>query len=216
MPTARPPIPLPLPDYQRIFRVLKSVYDGGAINTVQPSLFFSVAGAHLIAQFYKKRCQPVVGAAFYKMDDRAETVLTLADKEASNETLSSTNGFHCWAFCDGYIIDFMAPLFRELLQEQGVAAHCARKMFQKPLASMADSPLLMHAPGDFYLLPNVDLTREILEEFVANQENMHAVKACELWFKKPPREIPRQVSIAASDGTPTPMALSDLSLTGVW
>jgi hypothetical protein len=214
MPIVRPPVSLP--DYQRIFRVLKSVFDGAGVNTAYPSIFFSVAGAHLIEQFYKKRCQPVAGVAFYKVDDSAETMLTFADREAANEVLSSTKGFHCWAFCEGYIIDFMAPLFRESLQANGVAGNCSRKMFQKSLPSMADSPLLMRAPGDFYLLPNVELTRQILEEFLSKEENTHAVKTCAHWYKKPPKAIPRYVSMQSIDETDKPMTLSDMSLTGAW
>lgn len=214
MPIVRPPISLP--DYQRIFRVLKSVFDGAGVNTAHPSIFFSVAGAHLIEQFYKKRCQPVAGAAFYKVDDSAETILTFADREAANEALSSTKGFHCWTFCEGHIIDFMAPLFRESLQGKGVAGNCSRKMFQKSLPSMADSPLLMRAPGDFYLLPNVELTRQILEEFVSKDANTHAVKTCAHWYKKPPKGIPQHVSMQSSDDTARHMTLSDISLTGVW
>lgn len=214
MPIARPPVPLP--DYQRIFRVLKSVYDGAGVNTAHPSIFFSVAGAHLIEQFYKKRCQPVAGAAFYKVDDSAETILTFADRAANNDSLSSADGFHCWAFCDGHIIDFMAPLFRESLQGNGVAGSCSRKMFQKSLPSMADSPLLMQAPGDFYLLPNVELTRQILGEFISKEENKRAVSMCAHWYKKPPKEIPRQVSLQGSDDTATRLTLSDMSLTGAW
>lgn len=211
---ARPPIPLP--DYQRIFRVLKSVFDGAGVNAAHPSIFFSVVGAHLIEQFYKKRCQPVAGAAFYKLDDGAKTILTFADREAANDVLSSAKGFHCWTFCEGHIIDFMAPLFRESLQASGGAGNCSRKMFQKPLPSMADSPLLMQAPGDFFLLPNVELTRQILDEFMSKEENTRAVTMCAHWYKKPPKAIPRQVSVRSGNDTATQMTLSDMSLTGVW
>jgi len=213
MPLARPPIPLP--DYQRIFRVLHSVFTGAGVNTAHRGLFFSVAGAHLIEQFYKKRCQPVAGAAFYKVDDGAEAI-SFADRAAPDDMLSSAEGFHCWTFCEGHIIDFMAPLFRESLRDSGVAASCSRKMFQKSLPSMADSPLLMQAPGDFYLLPNVELTRQILAEFISNEENKRAVSMCAHWYKKPPKDLPRQVSLQGSDGSATRLTLSDMSLTGAW
>jgi hypothetical protein len=35
---------------------------------------------------------------------------------------------------------------------------------------MADSPLLQRKPGDAFLLPNLDLTRETLERFFARHE----------------------------------------------
>lgn len=214
MPITRPP--LPLADYQRIFRVVKTVFDGAQINTARADVFFSVAGARIVEQVYKKRCQPVAGGAFYKLDDSAGSVLSFADKDANNDSLSSANGFRCWAFCEGTVIDFMAPLFRESLEAAGVANGCARKMFQKPLPSMSDSRLLMHAPGDFFLLPNVDLTRRTLDAFFSIDANTDAVGLCEQWYRKPPKEIPRQIAVQGAGGMHVPMTLSDMALTGAW
>ncbi|WP_158590369.1 DUF2026 family protein [Noviherbaspirillum cavernae] len=214
MPTPRPPIPLA--DYQRIFRVLKTVLDATDADTPHPSVFFSVAGAHLVEQIYKKKCQPVAGAAFYRMDDAAGTILSFADRNAAHDALSSDKGFHCWILCDGHVIDFTAPLFRESLQARGVAGNHARKMFQKPLQSLADSPLLMREPGDFYMLPNVDLTREILEKFFARDDAADLLNVCTHWYRKPPKDIPREASMARNDGSETRMTLSGISLVGAW
>lgn len=214
MPTTRPP--LPLADYQRIVRVLKTVFDGAEVNTARADVFFSVAGARIVEQVYKKRCQPVAGGAFYKLDDSAGTVLTCADKDANNDSLSSPKGFHCWTFCEGHVIDFLAPLFREMLQDSGEANGCSRRMFQKSLQSMADSRLSMRAPGDFYLLPNVDLTRRTLDEFFSIDENADAVGICEHWYRKPPKAIPREISVQRGAGLHIPMTLSDMTLTGAW
>jgi len=212
MPIARPP--LPLTDYQRIFRVLKTVLDAADANPAHPSVFFSMAGAYLIEQHYKKRCQPVAGAAFFRVDDDAGAVLPFADKD--HEDLSSDKGFHCWIMCDDYILDFTAPLFRESLQALGSAGSCSRKMFQKPRSAMSDSPLLMHEPGDFHMLPNVDLTRKILSEFFANERNNDLVKTCAHWYRKPPKDILRQATMTSNDGTVSHLTLSSLSLVGAW
>lgn len=214
MPTTRPP--LPLADYQRIFRVLKTVFDSAAADTARADVFFSIAGAHIVEEVYKKRCQPIAGGAFYRLDDSAASVLTLADKDAGNDSLSSGSGFHCWLLCEGYIIDFFAPLFRESLQAGGVANACTRRMFQKPLPAMADSRLLMQAPGDFYLLPNVALTRRTLGEFFAIEANADAVGICAQWYRKPPKEIPREVAVQRGDGTNMPLTLTDMAVTGAW
>lgn len=212
MPTARPP--LPLADYQRIFRVLKTVLDGADVGVVNPSVFFSIAGVYVIEQHYKKRCQPVAGAAFFRVDDDAGTVLSFADKE--NEDLSSDKGFHCWIMCDGYIIDFTAPLFRESLQAMGASGACSRKMFQKPRSAMSDSPLLMREPGDFHMLPNVDLTRNMLSDFLASERNNDLVKTCSHWYRKPPKDISRQATMTSNDGKVSQLTLSGLSLVGAW
>lgn len=214
MPIARPP--LPLADYQRIFRVLKAVIDEAGADTAHACILYSVAGAALVEQIYKKRCQPVAGAAFYALDDSARTILSFCDQEERHNNLSSAKGFHCWILCEGYIIDFMAPVFRESLHAIGVKENCSRKMFQKPLESMADSRLLMRTPGDFFLLPNVELTRQILEEFHSHEANNELLKLCVQWYKKPPRSMPSQISIQNNTGLTSMLNLSDLSLTGVW
>ncbi|GAB3542899.1 DUF2026 domain-containing protein [Noviherbaspirillum agri] len=212
MPTARPP--LPLADYQRIFRVLKTVLDSADAAPAHPDVFFSMAGAFLVQQLYKKRCQPVAGAAFFRVDDDAGTVLSFADKD--HEDLSSDRGFHCWILCEDYIIDFMAPLFRESLQAMGLSGSCSRKMFQKPRSAMSDSPLLMRNPGDFHMLPNVDLTSRVLSEFFANERNNDLVQTCAHWYRKPPKDIPRQATMTGNDGAVSHLTLSSLSLVGAW
>jgi len=214
MPSVRPP--LPLADYQRIFRVLNTVLDGVDANTARACVFFSVVGALLVEQVYKKRCQPVAGAAFYRVDDEAGTILSFADQDQNHDDLSSGKGFHCWVLCEDHIIDFMAPLFRESLQAAGVGGNCSRKMFQKPRSTMVDSPLLMRKPGDFYMLPNVDLTRQVLEKFFARNDAKDLADVCLHWYKKPPKEIPRQLSMRDNHGVQTDMTLSGLAITGAW
>jgi hypothetical protein len=208
--------PLSPTDYQRIFRVLKTVLDGADAKAARACIFFNVAGALLVEQVYKKRCQLVAGAAFYRIDDGAGTILSFADQNQNHDNLSSGKGFHCWVLCEDYIIDFMAPLFRESLQAAGIPGNCSRKMFQKPRSAMADSPLLIRKPGDFYMLPSVDLTREVLEKFFARNDAKDLADVCLHWYKKPPKEIPPQLSMVDNHGVQTDMTLSGLAITGAW
>jgi hypothetical protein len=210
MPAPRPPIPLA--DYQRIFRVLQTV--GAEVDTAHRAVFFSVAGALIIEQFYKKRSYAVAGDAFYKLDDEAGTVLSFA---GVSENKNEGKGHHCWIMCDDYIVDFTAPLFRESLQAIGLTGHCSRKMYQKPRSSLVDSPLLLRNPGDSYLLPDVDLTRRSLEKFNSVARNQDLVNICAHWYKKPPKDMHRQLSLEDNNtGATTQLTLSDLSLVGAW
>ncbi len=217
MRTPHPPIPLA--DYQRIFRVLKSVFDGAAdntaSNTLRASIFFSIAGASLIESFYKKRCQPVAGPAYYKVDDADETVLSFADHDEIHGDAGDEHGFHCWIFCEGHIIDFMAPLFREALQARGLPGQCSRKMFQKPLSAMADSPYLLKKPGDSYLIPDLDLTKQCIQDFHARPDARDLLSVCAQWYQKPPKRIPNRVRMSRGDAE-IDLQLSGLTLTGAW
>lgn len=213
MPVARPLIPLL--DYQRIFRVIKTVLEGADANPAYSCIFFSVAGAAILHQFYKKRCVPMAGAAFYAMGGPANDVLTFArlDGEAA---ISSSDAFHCWIQCDDYIIDFMAPVFRESLKAIGHDENYSRKMFQKSLKTMAPSHNHLYQSGDFYLQPNIDLTRETLQRFFARNDTQDLVNICAHWYKKPPKDIPRQLSMADNYGVTMNMILSELTVVGAW
>lgn len=212
-PVARPPIPFA--DYQRIFRIIKTVLEGADADPAYSCIFFSVAGAILIEKIYKKKCQPIAGAALYAVDDGADTVLTFAKREGEYFS-SARDAFHCWIQCDDYIIDFMAPVFRESLQAIGFKGDCSRKMFQKSRHAMADSPNDLCRPGDFYLEPNIDLTMETLERFFSRHDTGDLVNVCHHWYKKPPKDIPHQLSMKDNHGAIMNMTLSNITIVGAW
>jgi hypothetical protein len=210
------PLPIPFPDYQRIFRVLKAVFDGANADPEQASVFFSVAGAFLMQQVYKRRCQPVAGEAFFRVDDADETILSFGERDRHHDDNNAEKDFHCWILCEGHVIDFMAPLFRESLHQIGIPGNSSRKMFQKPLGAMSDSPLLMRKPGDFYMLPDVDLTRKTLAEVSLRKDTQDLLDTCLRWYRKPPQKMPSTMVMGRGDGGAVEMKLSGLSLTGVW
>jgi len=110
----------------------------------------------------------------------------------------------------------MAPLFREFVRETGNARNCPRKMFQKPLGTMAESPRLMPAPGDFYMLPDVDLTRATIKEFHESNFLKGLLDVCMQWYRKPPRKIASQLMLETNEGSPVEMRLTGITLTGAW
>lgn len=56
---------IPLLDYLRIHGVIRSVLDSVDAHTAHACMFFSVAGAAILQEFYKKEAMQVAGAAFY-------------------------------------------------------------------------------------------------------------------------------------------------------
>lgn len=196
-------------------RLLKSVFDASEMQGIDAGTFFNLAGATLLTRIYGKRCQPVAGAAFYKLDDEAGSVLSFHD-DNDREHLSSLRGFHCWILCDGFIVDFLAPMFREALAATGKGKTCSRKMFQKPLSKMADSRLQMRQPGDFFLLPNVELTRQVLGDFHAQDAVADLLELCLHWYRKPPAKMEPELAAQGGDGSLIRMRLDELTLAGVW
>ena len=101
--------------------------------------------------------------------------------------ITSTNeGFHCWVEADGWLLDFMAPKFGALKRTEFTARS---KMFQKPVADMAEHPNYMTRAGDFFLTHNSDLSESVLMPVVEHLGVQDLAKLCSQWFKKTPKKI---------------------------
>lgn len=197
-------------------RVLKTVSEhAGTMTASSGAAFFSVAGSRIVEQFYKKKCQPVAGSAWYKFDDVHPAVPMHGRHDTAREDGADRAALHCWAVCEGWVIDFTAPLFREAEAASGYSGAIPRRMFQKPVDAMADSPLLMSAPGDFYMLPDVARTRAMLDAMHADEGSTDLQQVCLQWFRRPPKDMPRRIEVAGG-GETTAMILSDLVLAGAW
>lgn len=73
----KPNPPIPLLDYLRIHAVIRSVLDGVEAHTAHSCIFFSIAGAAILDEFYKKEATPVAGAAFYLIDDEGRNAMNI-------------------------------------------------------------------------------------------------------------------------------------------
>lgn len=87
---------------------------------------------------------------------------------------------------DGYAVDFMAPLFADVAQEEGMA-QVPRRMFQKPLASMKGLDEI-DAPGDFMLQHDAQTASDV-DHFGARAGHFDLLEVCNTWFEKPPRAL---------------------------
>jgi len=206
---------LPLADYQRIFRVIHSVLDSVDANIPAASFFFSVTAAQILKKFYKLNAFPVAGAAFYliSQDDSAALSFGVLDGERVE---SNSDAFHCWVQCNDVAVDFMAPVFQELLAAAGHGLPVPRYMFQKPLARMSAAADGLQLPGDFRLEPNLALTRDLLQQFMQKTALSNLSQVCVDWYRKPPKELETDLVMQAAEGPGTSIKLSRLQITGAW
>ena len=56
---------IPMPDYVRIFRVMRAVIERIDADSNAASLFFTMTGAAMLRHFYKKEARVLAGAAFF-------------------------------------------------------------------------------------------------------------------------------------------------------
>ena len=209
-----PKLLLPFTDYCRIFRVIYSVLDGRA-HTHRACIFFAVAGAIILRQHYQLKALPVAGAAAYMVDSNTSLVATFGKIE-DGMLVSSAEAFHCWVQCDGYAIDFMAPIFRENLQAVGISSPVTRKMFQRPLVEMAESSAELDSDGAFSLFPNSERTQAIIENFEAKASSGDLANICSHWYRRPPKRISETFDLANNLGKPERLTLHGPEVSGVW
>lgn len=205
---------IPLPDYERIFRVIYSVIDDHA-NTAHACIFFSMAGAAILRKKYKLEATAVAGAAAFAIHGESGTVSTFG-RFRDGELVSAEESFHCWVQCQGVIIDFLAPLFAESLKTYGHNIAVPRRMFQKPLAEMACSVHDLRGEGAFFLRPNLDLTRELYRSFSERPMNADLVNVCLAWYARPPKRLSTTMGMLDDEGKTYYLSQKGPRLEGVW
>lgn len=195
--------------------VMRSVLDSLDARTAHACLFFSVAGATLLREFYNMDARVVVGAMVLLLDDDQRNVLTFATLE-EGRLRSTKEAFHAWVTCSGYAVDFMAPLFPESCAAAGHPFLAPSHMFQKRLESMAASHEHLDAPGDFHLLPNPELAAELQQSFYKKPAGSDLVNVCRAWYRRPPRTLASPMMMRDDLGQVTRINLKSTPMSGVW
>lgn len=183
-------------------------------HTYKGCKFYAFAGAFLLHRHYKLDAKPMMGAAAFRLN--ADQALFYGRVE-NNQVLSDVNAFHAWIECDGYMIDFMAPMFREALQSTGSPAQIDRRMFQKSLDLDAPAFDQIPKPGDFCRTVNFELTSQMRHEFKEDNLESDLVKIASDFYRRPPKTLDRKYQIYDTKVKgPVNIKLSAPTVTGVW
>ena len=205
---------VPLPDYERIFRVIYSVIDEHA-NAPHACIFFALVGAAILETKYKIEAMPVAGAAAYGVHEPTSMVSTFG-RVVGDELVSTDDAFHCWVQARGVALDFMAPLFRESLKTYGHDLPVPRRMFQKPIREMSSSIHDVRSEGAFYLQPNPELSQKMFSSFSNHAMNADLANICLAWYTKPPKPLPTNMGMQDNDGNTYFLKPKGPQLSGVW
>lgn len=207
---------LKMADYERIHSVARSVLDATHSHTFEGCVFFSLAGAYLLQKHHKLDAIPVAGAAFYCLDGEPKpSALTFA-RFGELDVVSDLKSFHCWVDVDGWVIDFMAPIFHENAAKQGLPLTIPRRMFQRHVSTMAASWDEMGQAGDFHLIPNAPLSAQVFQGAVRPPATGDLIDICSRWYRPTPKKIDTQTAMASNDGTVQAVDLRSTSLVGAW
>ena len=204
---------LALPDYQRIYQVIYSVLQASEVAvTHRACIFFASAGALLLREHYGLQATISSGCMGLMVDEKAANVVVYG-REESGVFVYDAEGFHAWNECDGWMIDFMAPIMGMALHEDGKDIRVPRRMLQKRLEDRQRSLHAIQHVGDFYVAHDPSIAEAVLDGQAALFGDL--LHMCRTWFRKPPKPL-KPLGMADNQGMAKRLVLRAPSIEGVW
>ncbi|QFS96638.1 hypothetical protein FIV06_04350 [Labrenzia sp. THAF191b] len=171
----------PLFEYNRIYRIAHGILqDIGKVE--KACIFFASLGSYLLNKHYKIPSRPVAGAFALCVNDEPD--VACFGRQGDQGLSSDPEAFHMWIQTETHIIDFMAPVFPEAFAKYNPPASITRKMLQKRLGDEAANASELKAAGDFFTLPDPELTEKLLDQFLETPGNTDLIAIGEKWFGK--------------------------------
>jgi len=200
-----------LKEYERIFQIISAVIESEDRDPAHSCIDYSLFGANILADHFQLNPKVRCGLATFHLGEDDQV---LCFGEVTDDGVSGTpEGFHCWVEANGWVIDFMAPRFREL-KETKFTSH--PKMFQKKLSEMAQHPNDMTKAGDFFFSHEQELADSILPPICEHLVMQDLANLCSQWFKKPPKKIPVSAATVDKNGKMRPVQLKPASIRSNW
>jgi hypothetical protein len=202
---------IPMSDYNRIYQVAHGVTQtfGGS---EKGCIFFACFGSMMLNKHYKIPARVVAGGFALCINDKPE--VAFFGEIQGNRVATSADAFHMWVQTETHIIDFMAPIFPEAFASQSQAV--PRKMLQRPFASEAADLNTLTSPGDFFTLPDPDLTESLVDNFLGRVSSSDLLSVAEAWFGNPRRPQKRSVQMADSTGETYNLSHPATTAIGSW
>lgn len=204
-----------LPDFERAFQVIYSVVSNEGFNMAKACLYFGFIGAAILRKHYKVPARAAVGSAVYKLDT-SNDALTFAELDGNGNLVASQNGFHCWVVTDQWVLDFSAPLFREMWELVGIRRSIERKMLQRPLSISQGNFDCPECPGDVVLTEDQALTSHFAERQQSSKMNEDLEGIAVQWFRRSPKKMIAHIGIGDAKGAIKQVKLSGPRLSGAW
>lgn len=203
-----------LPDYFRIYSVIHAVLISEMQNTNKSCVFYNYCGAYILNEHYRIPAKVYSGFAAYHLGN--ENILGFGKMEG--DTLSSNNEeFHTWIEADGWLIDFMAPEFPNVLKELTPGVVVPRKMMQKQISEMVEDAGDISEAGEFLLLPNMDVTKAVRSHIEKQAAFIDLLDICSKWYNKKAEKMPWSIQITKGSGSIKTVSLDDISpIVGAW
>ncbi len=134
-----------------------------------------------------------------------------------NTLSSNSEEFHTWIELDGWLIDFMAPEFPNVLKELSSEENAPRKMMQKPLSKMVEYADDISQAGDFLLLPDLEVTNAIMSNIEKQPAFIDLIEICSKWYSRKSGKMSRSIQISDGRGSIKEVSIEDIApIVGAW
>lgn len=204
---------LPLADYQRIYQVIYSVLEASGIAvTHRACIFFAAVGVHILRTHHNLPATISAGCTALMVDEERANVVVYG-REEDGIFLNNETAFHAWVECDGWLIDFMAPIMGVALRQDGVDWPVPRRMLQKRLADRRNSLGEIQHLGEFFASHDHALTESLIDG--QRVQFMDLMNTCMAWYRRAPKPL-KEIAMADSHGPTRKLILRAPSIEGVW
>lgn len=204
-----------------MFQVIASTVEASGFPSASACMFFANIGAHLMRGSHGLDAVVKAGVCALRLSEQHDFNLTfgLIDR-ATRTAIPTGDRFHCWIECDGFIVDLMAPLYREMWQA-ATRSHeqLPRQMFQKPMQAMAADILAPRSRGDFYVFQDAACTSEmagLVSEYSRLHPEFDIMRVCEAWYASTAAADAPSRTLEMRSGVRKEVELIHLQLSGDW
>lgn len=215
--------PLAFDQYKRIYNVTNSLAAEFAPPAGQACIFYNLTGAALMQAHYGKEAKFHCGLGcviLHRSDAGEATALSWFEINDGLAT-ASDNAFHAWVQCEEWVIDFMAPNYREAFA-MVPAGHktrpppIPRKMLMKPREEVSGELDDLARSGDAVFEGYPALTLATLERVFSNPAMEDVLYIAKTWHRPFPGRIEPAMTIQASDGEVISLKFTEQEFDGVW
>ncbi|MEH6433822.1 DUF2026 family protein [Massilia sp. DD77] len=204
---------LPLADYQRIYQVIYSVLEASGIAvTHRACIFFAAVGASILRKYHDLPATISAGCMALMVDEQRANVV-IYGRDENDVFVNDERAFHAWVECDGWLIDFMAPIMGVALRKDGVEWRVPRRMLQKRLIDRKVSLGEIQHVGEFFASHDHAITESLLDG--QSVQFLDLMNACMAWYRRPPKAL-KKIALADSQGPTKKLTLCAPSIDGVW
>lgn len=221
--------PLSFAQYQRLHNVIHSLNRFFNKDDGRSCVFFSITGAALMHEHYNLNAKVICGGGAVLLDPKSKTVLSWFTQNPDGSLTTGHDAFHAWVECDGWLIDFTAPNYREatISATRSIANPKPadtlppvfvppRMMLQKRIDQTEGSLDDMSKPGDCVFVPHPDVTASVIDSAFERPSLGDVIYIASTWHRPVPKKMGQEMTITDDLGKISTIKLVNRSLSGVW